>query len=259
MRRCVAFAVSALFLMLGTRAEAGFITNGSFETVPGTGSGFQGQGLLPTGWATVNSSPDTYSNDGSYGLPPNAQGLGNFTGVTAFDGIRWVAGASFGRVSGGAISSAESFGTTLTAALTPGQTYELDAELHQALRSDLNNPGAYDVYLASGNTPSGIAGAELLGSFAPTTSAADWEARSVTFVAPANAGSRLFLFLVPYQASGTNSYTGLDALSLTQQGGILAAPEPATVTLLGVGGISCLAVSWRKRGTRLIGQTPRST
>src|SRR5205085_7989172 len=121
---------------------------------------------------------DNYLNDGNYGLFPSV--LGNFPDVTAFDGIRWVAGGAFGRSAGGLIGNAESFGTTLTATLAPGQAYQLDAHLHQALRADLNNPGAYDVYLASANTPAGIGGADLLGTLAPTVDTATWESRSLT-------------------------------------------------------------------------------
>jgi hypothetical protein len=232
-------------------AEAGLIANGSFETVPGTGPGYQGQGMLPTGWVSVNSTPDTYSNDGSYGLAPGV--LGNFTGVTAFDGIRWVAGGAFGRSAGGPIGNAESFGTTLTATLAPGQAYQLDVHLHQALRADLNNPGAYDVYLASGNTPAGIAGADLLGTLAPTANTATWESRSLTFIAPVDSGARPFLFFAPYEASGNNSYPGLDATSLTPQGSS-AVPEPASLTLASLAVIGLAGYGFancaRRRGSR---------
>jgi hypothetical protein len=67
MRRRIQTTTALLLLALGSPARGDFITNGSFETVPGTGPGFQGQALLPTGWLQVTSTPDTYSNDGSYG------------------------------------------------------------------------------------------------------------------------------------------------------------------------------------------------
>jgi hypothetical protein len=75
-------------LSFGERsAKADLIVNGGFENVTNNDTG---QGLMPSNWVIANSSPDTYSNDGSYGLPP----FPDFAGITAFDGIRWVAGWS---------------------------------------------------------------------------------------------------------------------------------------------------------------------
>src|SRR5262245_61948748 len=101
----VSFTASALAQNL--------LTNPDFEQVPGNQ---QGQGILPSDWLEVQPSVDTYSNDGSYGLPPN--GFGNFTGVTAFSGIRWVGAWS---------SIPEIFGQTMPAPLVPGRSYVLRA------------------------------------------------------------------------------------------------------------------------------------
>jgi hypothetical protein len=216
-------AAIALSVALAARAEARLIPNGSSETVPG---GATGQGILPAGWEQCGPlipGADTYSNDGSYGAAPSE--IGNFTGVKAFHGIRWVAGAAFGRGARSTTVGGEAFGTTLQTPLTPGTTYELKVRLHQALRSDLNNPGGYHVFLAEGNTPSGIAGALLVGTFAPTTMNA-WEVRSVAFVAPCDAASRPFLVFAPYQSSNGNAYPGIDAALLAEEQ-VAAVPEPA--------------------------------
>jgi hypothetical protein len=188
---------------------------------------------MPTGWQSVTSTPDTYSNDGSYGLPPSE--LGNFSGVTAFEGIRWVAGAAFSRTAASTTVGGESFGTTLLMTLTPGAAYQLDAHLYQALRSDLDNPGGYHLFLAQGSTPGGLTGATLLGALAPTTGVDAWEARSLTFIAPLDAGSRPLLIFAPYKVSAGNAYPGIDAVSLTATAA--AVPEPASLILFALGGV----------------------
>lgn len=223
-------------------AQASLIGNGSFENVPGTGPGFQDQGLMPSGWPTASGTPDTYSNDGSFGLSP--ADFGNFPGITAFDGIRWVAGFSNGRTAALTSIGGEAFGTGLVSALSAGATYTIQAMLIQALRGDLNNPGGYDVFLATGNTAGGLAGAVLLGGLAPTTGIGGWESRSLSFVAPADAAARGFLIFAPYQAGvGGSSYPGIDAVSLNSDAG--AVPEPASVAymLVGAAGLGWLCRS----------------
>jgi hypothetical protein len=108
------YAVLAALVALPSYAN--LIRNPSFEMIPGP---VVGQGILPSEWIQLGSVPpvaDTYSSDGSYGLLP--ADLGNFPGVTAFDGIRWVAGGS------GGIPAApvpEEFGQVLTTPLFLGR------------------------------------------------------------------------------------------------------------------------------------------
>ncbi len=236
-------AVSAVLICFGGTAESAIITNGSFETVP---SGATGQGILPSGWLNapiIVPGADTYSNDGSYGLAPSD--FGNFTGVIAFDGIRWVAGSAFGRLSTSTTVGGEAFGTTLAMALTPGTAYQLDAHLYQALRSDLNNPGGYHLFLASDNSAAGLAAATLLGALAPTTTGVGaWEARSLGFVAPLDAASRPFLVFAPYQATAGNTYPGIDAVVLSAS----AIPEPSSLALFVLASTGLMA--FRRRNTR---------
>jgi hypothetical protein len=226
-------------------ARAGFILNGSFETVPPGGA--TGQGLLPTGWIDVSAffpiGADTYSNDGSYGAFPST--FGNFSGITAFDGIRFVAGASFGRLAGTSTIGGEAFATALTAPLTAGTAYRLDTVLHQALRSDLNNPGGYDLFLASDSTPAGLSGSVKVGSLNPTTGSTAWEARSLTFTAPADVATRPYLVFAQYQSGEGNSYTAIDAVSINAFS-VSAAPEPSSL-FLAVAGVTAFAVFKSRR------------
>ena len=214
---------TALFIFFATSANANLIRNASFETVPNANNG---QGIMPSDWISTNVTPDTYSNDGSYGLGPAANG--NFTGATAFDGIRWVAAWSL---------AAERFAQVLTAPLVGGQTYDFSAYLLQAVRGDLDHVGGYALYLtsdASGDISSGA----LLGSIGPTTDSDDWEFASLTFVAPDDADSLPVLVFSPLENGSGGVYPGLDKISLT------AVPVPAAVWLFG----SALAgLGWLRR------------
>jgi hypothetical protein len=194
-------------------ASANLIRNASFESTPGPG---QGQGLMPSEWVTVQSTPDTYSNDGSYGLDPAV--FGNFSGVTAQDGIRWVAGWS---------SFDERFGQSLSAPLMVGQQYSLSGYLMQARRSDLDFPGGYQVYLTS-DAASGTGAGELLGTLGFTSGSNNWEFSTFDFIAPADAPSLAFLLFVPVGEAGASAYAGLDNLNLIAR----TVPEPGSGWLL---------------------------
>src|SRR5437762_10515662 len=90
------------------------LRNGSFEATPCITPCNQAPWVMPSDWVPLLWFPSTYSNDGSYGLAPDA--YGNFTGATAQDGLRWVAGWS---------KSPEVFGQVLTTPLIPGHNYVL--------------------------------------------------------------------------------------------------------------------------------------
>ena len=174
------------------------LRNPGFESVPDSA---QNQGIMPNDWVTiplVSPGADTYSNDGSYGLKPDD--FGNFTGVVAAEGIRWVAGWS---------EAGEDIAQTLSLPLVLGHRYRLNASLHQSTRFD--HSGSYRVTLRD----SADVNIFEAGIFAPTTAATQgWVKRSLQFIAPANAADLGVLRFSPYEEGAGGVYPGLDAVSL---------------------------------------------
>lgn len=227
--------VAGFLLMAATSAaNANLIRNASFEDVPSSATG---QDMMPSEWVASNVSPDTYSNDGSYGLSPT--GYGNFNGVTAYDGIRWVAGWSS--------AGQERFGQTLTDNLVLGTEYDFSSYLHQAYRPDLNHSGGYEVYLTSAYNDSPTSG-EYLGYLGETTNFAEgWQQYSFSFTATAEMASLDFLMFAPTKFGAGEAYPGLDLVSLeaaSSGGGGIAVPEPTSVALMGLG---LLGLSFARR------------
>ena len=236
------FLVGMVFFVSG-QAQAvpvNLLRNPSFENVPCATPCNQDQAFMPSEWLTSQVTPDTYSNDGSYGILPGD--FGNFTGVTAQDGIRWVAGWSS--------AGHERFGQTLTAPLTAGEDYDFSGYLHQAIRDDLNFPGGYELYLTSSSAGASLDTGVFLGLLGPTTSfESGWDLFSLSFTAPGNAGSLPFLMFNPVVTGAGAAYPGLDnvSLSLTAPPGPGPLPEPPTVLLLGLGWIGLVATSSLRR------------
>lgn len=213
---CLALTASA------SVASANLFLNPGFEDVPNAGTG---QGLLPVDWVQINQSADTYSNDGSYGLFPWE--FGNFPGVTAHGGLRWVAGANIDQPAGG-----EAFGQVLATGLVEGVTYQVDGWLHQALRTDLNNPGGYDLWLDKGNFNDRLYVGHIGNTTSPT---AGWNLFSAEFVAPSNASEYTRFVFGPLAGGLWGAYPGIDDVSLT------AVPEPASLLALAFGGLALAA------------------
>ena len=164
--------------------------------------------------------------------------LGNFTGVTAEDGIRWVAGGSGGI----AIElNPEPFGQILASPLVPGQSYTISAFLIAAQRVDISGAGAYRISLAT--DAAHLSSAVLLGSFNPVSDHAAWGFQSFSFTAPAGAGLLPLLVFTPYAGGAVTAYPGIDSVSLTAD----AAPEPGTWFLVGSSALLGMALRQRRR------------
>ena len=181
------------------------IRNHSFELTPCTTPCNQDQDRLPLDWLRLAGSSDTFSNDGSYGWPPDAMGLGNFTGALAQEGIRWVAaGSHFGP---------EIFGQDLTCPLIPGQEYRLTAYLLQAVRTDLAHAGTYKIELWDSDLPS--AHIIEVGRLMPyVTSSTEWQLSTLAFTAPPEAASYRVLAFRAVGLADESAYPGIDDVVL---------------------------------------------
>jgi hypothetical protein len=193
----------AIMGVLSQTASANLLRNPSFEQAPCTTPCNQDQAFMPSDWLSLNVTPDTYSNDGSYGLPPG--GFGNFTGATAQDGIRWVAGWSL---------IPEVFGQVLSAPLIPEQEYTLSAYLREAVRADLAHPGTYQIELWD-STNFFSADKIVLGSLLPLIANQNaWELRTLTFTAPSGATTHTVLAFRPLGSAEGEAYPGIDNVVL---------------------------------------------
>jgi hypothetical protein len=196
-------AVVALGLCLtGTAGAQNLIADGSFETgtVPNCN-----QAQVPSTSFSVLSSPDVYSFDcGTLpGVAPTS--FGNFTTLAAaHDGLRYLGGAH--------TSFVESFGQTLAAPLTPGETYRLGGAFTVSDR--FPEPGVYDVYLST-SLATTAPDATLLASLGDTAVIGSWTTEQALFVAPANAAVATNILMVPRSLAITpSSYPGSDSWSL---------------------------------------------
>ena len=233
-RHVLGFAVilSAMTVAIVPASAASFIINGSFESgaLP-----VLDQGYLPPPWVTGPVGADTYSSDPSTGLSPNTGG--NFTGVTAYDGIRFVAGWS----TCDPAFCPERFGQQLVSPLVAGSTYNITGALHQALRPDLDFPGGYNVYVGTGlNDPSPL----FLVSTGATTNDTAWEPFSVNFIAPTGVELEVVSPIHPLCLGIGTAYPGLDAFSVADAN---AVPVPAALPLFvtGLGALGLLG--WRRK------------
>lgn len=213
---------SFLVVGLAVAANANLIRNASFETVPNSSVG---EGLLPSDWvATGSSTPDTFSNDASYGLDPSFGG--RFVGVTAHSGLRWTAANS---------SDPEEIAQTLTTPLVAGELYRLSAWLHRSTSTSLPDDGGFFVVIRDN-----LDAERLLGSFGATT-IGEWEFRSFEFTAPSTSGDLPHLVFSAFSNGGTGAYVGLDDVTLE------VVPEPSTLAFAALGGIALFVRSRRRK------------
>ena len=205
-RRLVAYLAVAGSMLIANSATANLLRNASFEQTPCVTPCNQDQAYLPSDWLSLSVTPDTYSNDGSYGAAPDA--WGNFIGATAQDGIRFVAAWSY---------AGEILGQALTAPLVPGTSYTLSGYLRQSVRRDLANPGTYQIELWS-STDAGTSSKVVLGSFDAIANQNAWEQRTLTFTAPTQAATHTVLAFRALKTRRGEAYPALDNLSLLATG-----------------------------------------
>lgn len=203
-------------LIWNSSSSADLLRNSSFENVPGPAIG---QGILPSDFATAAGpflvGADTYSNDGSFGLSPSE--FGNFPGIVALDGIRFVAGAEFAGVK-------EAFGQQLTTPLTSQGVYRFSAGLLQSPR--FPTAGGFSLIL-SPSISLFDPGAEVVGQLSATSAIGIWQDRSVDFVAPSGSGNLSYLILAPFTVGPDATYIAIDRMNL------VAVPEVGSVTMTG--------------------------
>ncbi len=198
----VIFIIILVFYTRPLYAE--FIINGSFEDIFVSR---QGQGLLPLKW--INTGPlrpgaDTFSNDGSYGLYPDAFDI--FTGAKAYNGKRWIGCWSWGP---------KSIAQNLAKKLQPGSSYKLSAFIRMATRPDIAHAGTFMIALATDIT---LRSKIILGQFDPVNKPNTWVKRELIFIAPEKSLALPILVFTPVAfKSKKKAYIGLDLVGLTEQ------------------------------------------
>ena len=217
--------VALTWLSAGNCLAQNLLINGDFEMVPNPPQCAPNEPLscMPSSWYAVSITPDTYSVDGSYGIEPGFGG--NFPGVHAQSGMRFVAAWAFRLGCGGPLPQvgcgaqpaglyAETFAQTLTTPLHPGCSYELSASLLLGPRSCQSRPGTYDVYLTGLPATAGT-DCTLLGSLTPVSSINLWQGSSFQFVAPPGSDApRAILFVPRHTGEVAESYVAIDSVVL---------------------------------------------
>ncbi len=216
---------SGLLIFAATAASAQLVNTGFDTGVVASG----GMGQLPAPWSSTapgntNASYDTWDDTGANGIFPTFQAV--FSGVTAHSGHRWAGGWDF-----------ENMSQLMSFTLTPGQTYQIDAWVHAPQPSGGYIAGGFQFGL--GATATSVP--SIVAVFPATvTWTAGWMLQSATFTAPSNASTLPFFFPQVYALPGTNSYMGIDDVT------VRPTPAPGSVALLGLGGLLCAR---RKRTT----------
>jgi hypothetical protein len=196
-------AAAAMMLIVQSATAANLLRNGSFEQTPCATPCSVGAVVAPAEWLQRDNLPGaTFSNDGSYGLPPDSYSI--FNGVTAQDGIRWVGVYSY--IDAGV-------GQLLTEPLVPGATYTISAYVRPASRTDLFLAGKVQFELW--NSTSGTDALALGAVDMPAS--ANWELRTLTFKAPAQAAAYPMLFFRAIKNRNSGEiFPGIDNVSLVK-------------------------------------------
>jgi len=204
-------------LMLGTASADAGLLNGSFEDGAFVADGNGAMSLFPgdtsiTGW-TVSTSELAWITT------PNNFSLVASDGVFSLDLAGYDDAAPYGGVE-------QSVTTTI------GNEYLLTFDL-----GTFGTGTIASILVTAGGTSDTL-------SATATIAGTEWHAQSFSFVATS---TNTLLSLVGTTASGNGIYIGLDNLLLTDQGPAQAVPEPASLTLLGLGTIALIGAARRRR------------
>lgn len=220
-RLASALALSALFCLTGTAQAASIVVNGSL-----TGS-IANMGT-PSGWQTLEGTPDTLDGGNNVGV----------TGATDFavapsaspDGGTWVGLGING-------SYVERFGQVLSG-LSVGQTYTVS---WFAGNFGLNQTsGSSPVQYLGSNAIDVMLDGVSIGHGSTLGLSSNWLSESLTFTATSAAQQLSFRL-----ADTTKAYLSIDGIAVVTGGTPPAVPEPGTWALMGMGLIG-LALAKRR-------------
>lgn len=216
-RRLLLAAVVLLPITMTASAQAGLIPiiNAGFEDPPTTTFN---NGLI-TGWTISGSGAGVWNiNDAPLG----------FWDITAPEGkqIAYVSPAP-------APGNAASISQVLGASLAANTVYTLSGEVGHPIGFGTTVNTVYTIEL--------LAGANVLGSLTGTGPEGMFAHFELTFD---SAGSAWVGQSLEIRLSSSQNQTGFDAITLDAR----PVPEPATITLLGTGGLFLLGACWNRSG-----------